>query len=185
MAHNHSRRACRLPITGRSRAFAEPIATEEVIRATLKSLAAALAGVLEKRDEGARRLEAVFFRADGAVRRIAIDMGIPTREPAVIERLFREKLEALADPLVPGFGFDLIRLSASRVELAHCEVADFDASVNDESRHQLSGGIVSPRIWQPAHSRLPAQRHAYSRSGLGSGAGTICAANKTNVEKTP
>ena len=37
----------------------------------------------------------------------------PTRDPAIIERLFREKLDALADPLDPGFGFDLIRLDAS------------------------------------------------------------------------
>lgn len=125
----------RLPIPDywKEQGFAEPIATEEVIRATLKSLAAALADVLEKRGEGARRLEAVFFRADGALRRIAIEMGVPTREPAVIERLFREKLDTLADPLDPGFGFDLIRLSASRVERATCEVADFDASIHEKA----------------------------------------------------
>ena len=122
-----------LPDYWKEQGFAEPIATEEVIRATLKFLAAALADVLEKRGEGARRLEAVFFRADGAVRRIAIEMGVPTHEPAVIERLFREKLEMLADPLDPGFGFDLIRLSASRVERAHCEVADFDAGINEKA----------------------------------------------------
>ena len=50
------------------------------------------------------------------MRRIVIETAKPTREPAVIERLFREKLDALADPLDPGFGYDLIRLSASRVE---------------------------------------------------------------------
>ncbi|MCC7479963.1 MAG: DNA polymerase Y family protein, partial [Hyphomicrobiales bacterium] len=70
----------RLPVPDywKEQGFAEPIATEEVIRATLRSLATALADVLEKRGEGARRLEAVFFRADGALRRIAIDMGVPT-----------------------------------------------------------------------------------------------------------
>jgi protein ImuB len=92
-----------------------------------------LGEVLEKRGEGARRLEAVFFRADGALRRIAIDMGVPTRAPAVIERLFREKLDTLADPLDPGFGFDLIRLSASRVERAQGEIADFDASIHEKA----------------------------------------------------
>jgi protein ImuB len=100
-----------LPDYWKEQGFAEPIATEEVIRTTLKSLAAALADVLEKRGEGARRLEAVFFRADGAVRRIAIEMGVPTREPAVIERLFREKLDTLADPLDPGISFLVDRLA--------------------------------------------------------------------------
>ena len=109
--------------------FAEPIAMEEAIRATLKSLATALFEVLEQRGEGARRLEAAFFRADGAVRLIAIEMGAPTRDPAIIERLFREKLDTLIDPLDPGFGFDLIRLSASRVERADTEVADLHVGV--------------------------------------------------------
>jgi protein ImuB len=122
-----------LPDYWREQNFPEPIATEDVIRATLKSLSTALSEVLEQRGEGARRLEAVFFRADGAVRRIAIEMGIPTREPAVIDRLFREKLDTLADPLDPGFGFDLIRLSASRVERANFEVADLDASLNQKT----------------------------------------------------
>ena len=142
--------------------FAEPIATEEVIRATLKSLAVALADVLEKRGEGARRLEAVFFRADGALRRIAIDMGVPTREPAVIERLFREKLDTLADPLDPGFGFDLIRLSASRVERAQNEVADFDASINEKADisflvDRLATRFGSQRIlaFQPNDTHIP------------------------------
>ena len=31
-----------------------------------------------------------------------------------MRRLFAEKLDALDDPLDPGFGFDLIRLAATR-----------------------------------------------------------------------
>jgi protein ImuB len=119
-----------LPDYWREQNFAEPVATEEVIRATLKSLATALSKILERHGEGARRLEAVFFRADGAVLRIAIEMGVPTREPAIIERLFREKLDALIDPLDPGFGFDLIRLSAARVEQFISESIDLDANAN-------------------------------------------------------
>ncbi|HEY5364221.1 MAG TPA: DNA polymerase Y family protein, partial [Aestuariivirga sp.] len=83
--------------------FAEPVVTEEVIRATLNSLTVALTKILEQHGVGARRLEAVFFRTDGAVRRIAIEMGAPTRDAAIIGRLFREKLAMLSDPLDPGF----------------------------------------------------------------------------------
>jgi protein ImuB len=124
----------RLPVPEywKEQGFAEPVITEKAIRLTLKSLAAALSEIMEKRNEGARHLEAVFFRADGAVRRIAIEMGMPTRDPAIIERLFREKLEALIDPLDPGFGFDLIRLSANRVERFTAEIADLDAGINEK-----------------------------------------------------
>ena len=121
-----------LPDYWKGQGFAEPIITEEAIRLTLKSLGAALSAVLEQHGEGARRLEAIFFRADGAVRRIAIDMGMPTRDPTVIERLFREKLDALVDPLNPGFGFDLIRISASRVERFTAGIADLDAGINEK-----------------------------------------------------
>jgi len=41
----------------------------------------------------------------------------------LIERLFRERLDALADPLDPGFGFDLIRLDSSRTERFESETA--------------------------------------------------------------
>ena len=140
--------------------FAEPIITKEAIRATLKSLATALSKVLEQHGEGARRLEAVFFRADGAVRRIAIEMGTPTREPAIIERLFREKLDMLVDPLDPGFGFDLIRLSASRTERADSETADLDTSEKKEINFlvdRLAARFGSHRIllFQPNDTHIP------------------------------
>ncbi len=146
----------------REQSFAEPIVTEEAIRSTLKSLATILSDVLEQHGEGARRLEAVFFRADGAVRRIAIEMGRPTREPAIIERLFREKLDTLADPLDPGFGFDLIRLSASRTEHANSEPTDLDDGFNEKTEisflvDRLATRFGSHRIlaFQPNDTHIP------------------------------
>lgn len=106
--------------------FVEPVATQDIISATLRSLATSLALVMERNGEGARAIEAAFFRADGVVCRIAIRIGQPTRDVAVIERLFREKLDALADPLDPGFGFDLIRLEASLAERKPPEVIGLD-----------------------------------------------------------
>jgi protein ImuB len=102
-----------LPAAMAEHRFAEPVATEEMIAASLRALAAALAALLEERGQGARRAEAVFFRADGIVRRLAVTMGKPLRDPDLILRLFRERLAALADPLEAGFGFDLIRLEVS------------------------------------------------------------------------
>jgi len=62
---------------------------------------------MERQAKGARRLEASFFRTDGVVRAIAVDTGQAVTKPEMIERLFRERLDALSDPLDPGFGFDL------------------------------------------------------------------------------
>jgi protein ImuB len=112
--------------------FADPVVNEEVIADTLRSLAESLAHLLEERGEGARVLEAAFFRADGAVFRLSIETGRPTRDPKIVQRLFREKLDALADPLDPGFGFDLIRLSVPRAERASPEAVGFDTTTQGD-----------------------------------------------------
>src|SRR5579864_98198 len=95
-----------LPDCMAERIFAEPLTAHDAILETLRALAQSLGTLLSERGEGARCLEAVFFRADGKVRRIVIETGSPTRDADMIARLFRERLDALADPLDPGFGFD-------------------------------------------------------------------------------
>ena len=151
-----------LPNYSAERNFPEPIATEDIIRATLTSLAQTLCEALDRNGEGARRLEAVFFRADGAVTRIAIQTGTPTRAPHIIERLFREKLDALADPLDPGFGFDLIRLCASHTQRCEAKAADFSADLNEEREirflvDRLSARFGSHRVlaFQPNDTHIP------------------------------
>jgi protein ImuB len=142
--------------------FAEPIVTQDAALAVLKVLAPRVAAMLEEYGSGARRLEAGFFRIDGVMRRIVIETGKPTREPAVIERLFREKLDALADPLDPGFGYDLIRLSASRVERANPETIGLDGNANAESEiscliDRMAARFGSRRIltFQPNDTHIP------------------------------
>jgi protein ImuB len=109
--------------------FAEPIARTEDIEATLTDLIARAADLLMQRREGGRTFEASFFRADGAVRRIAIETGRPAREAKSIMRLFRERLDTLADPIDPGFGFDLIRLDVPVVEPLSPAQASLDGKV--------------------------------------------------------
>src|SRR4030088_747226 len=111
--------------------FAEPVATDAVISATLSRLAEMLVAAMAQQGKGARRLEARFFRTDGAVRTIIVDTGQPGTRGEVTARLFRERLDALSDPLDPGFGFDLIRLSASRTEIVVQQQRDLDANVHD------------------------------------------------------
>jgi protein ImuB len=151
-----------LPDYWQEKNFAEPVTNEEVIRASLAALALSLGKVMERHGQGARRLEAAFFRADGAARHIAIEMGAPTRDPTIIDRLFQEKLAMLADPLDPGFGFDLIRLSAVRVERVSSEAVDFDVNVNEKSEisflvDRLATRFGSHRIlaFQPHDTHIP------------------------------
>jgi protein ImuB len=151
-----------LPDYSAERIFAEPVTAEDAILETLRTLAASLGGLLAERGEGARRMEAVFFRADGAVRRLAVETGSSTRDPAIITRLFRERLDALADPLDPGFGFDLIRLSADRAERCEAETSPFDARVNEEKEiafliDRLAARFGSQRIlsFRPNDTHIP------------------------------
>jgi protein ImuB len=96
--------------------FAEPIAHADDVAGTLQRLIARACLVLEERGEGGRTFEASLFRADGAVARLGVATGRPSRDMAAIWRLFRERMDALADPLDPGFGFDLIRLAVPKAE---------------------------------------------------------------------
>jgi protein ImuB len=75
----------------------------------------------------------LFFRADGTLTRIAVETGRPIRDSKIIEKLFREKLDALRDPLDPGFGFDLIRLLASHAEPLSVEEVVLSANDNEKT----------------------------------------------------
>ena len=154
--------------------FPEPVATENVIAANLSALSVMLIAAMDKQGKGARRLEASFFRTDGAVRTIAVDTGRPVTRGEMIDRLFRERLEALNDPLDPGFGFDLIRLSASRTEIVVQQQRDLDASVHDNDAlaalidriaARIGGKRVVVHLPQDTHIpesaalAMPAQHH--------------------------
>ncbi len=97
--------------------FHDPIAREEDVLGTVEKLAARLGVTLERRGDGARRIELTLFRTDGAVRRIAVGCAMPLRDAHDIRVLFSERLAALADAVDPGFGFDMARLSVLTAEL--------------------------------------------------------------------
>lgn len=103
----------RLPIAPLSaeRHFPEPISRTEDIEQLVPMLAATLKRDLERRGEGARRLQLALFRVDGAVSRIAVGTSRPMREPVLIGKLFHERLTTLASAIDAGYGFDLVRLA--------------------------------------------------------------------------
>ncbi len=171
--------------------FAEPVATEAVISATLSGLAKMLVAAMAQQGKGARRLEACFFRTDGAVRTIMVDTGRPVTRPEVIDRLFRERLGALSDPLDPGFGFDLIRLSASRTEIVVQEQRDLDANVHDNDELAALIDRIAARIGgQRVVVHLPQDTHIPERAVLAAPAqhhlaAAACAVWPARVEGEP
>ncbi|MBM3563750.1 MAG: DNA polymerase Y family protein [Alphaproteobacteria bacterium] len=98
------------------RRFAEPFLDLSAIENVLRPLIAEAMGILEKRGEGGRAFEARFFRTDSAVRALYFETGAPSRNVEALLRLFRLKADSLADPLDPGYGFDVIRFCVLRAE---------------------------------------------------------------------
>ena len=162
-----------MPACMAERAFAEPVTQEAMILSVIRRLAQDLAQVLEQRGEGGRRFEAHVFRADGAARFLAVETGRPVRDPALVERLFRERLAALADPLDPGFGFDLVRLAVTAVERWERPAEHLDGegvaqaaleTLTDHLATRLGGHRVTrvlpcdTHIPERAAERLPAQQ---------------------------
>ncbi|WP_044585575.1 DNA polymerase Y family protein [Bradyrhizobium sp. LTSPM299] len=147
--------------------FAEPVTTDSVITLTLQNLARTLVTAMDRQGKGARQLEASFFRTDGAVRSIAVEAGRPVTRPEMIDRLFRERLESLNDPLDPGFGFDLIRLAAGRTEIVVQQQRDLDASVHDNDEISALIDRIAARIGgKRVVVHLPLQSHIPERSAL-------------------
>jgi protein ImuB len=118
----------RLPVAPFSieRHLAEPIGLIEDIERLVPLLARSLKRDLERRGEGARLFALLLFRVDGAVTRISARASLPLREPMPIARLFQERLAALGEVLDPGYGFDLVRLSAFETAALETPQADLD-----------------------------------------------------------
>lgn len=142
--------------------FAEPLARSEQAIEVIADLAGEAAGEMSRRDVGGRRFEASLFRADGHVARLAIETGLPTRDVALLLRLFRERIDSLADPLDPGFGYDMIRLAVpvaeallpEQLELEGGSLAEPEiAGLVDRLSTRLGGHRI--RRFQPHDSHIP------------------------------
>ena len=151
-----------LPAYAAERRFAEPVVSEDFIADAILGLATSLTEVMEERGQGARLLEASFFRTDGAVRRVEVETARALRDPAVIAKLFRTRLDALADQLDPGFGFDLVRLAAVQAERLVPETVGLDAKPDDEKEiacliDRLAARFGSHRmlLFQPQDTHIP------------------------------
>jgi len=168
----------RLPVAPyvAERRFAEPIVLEEHVLETIGWLAARLEPMLARRGDGARCVELLLFRTDGALRRVSAGTSQPLRDPGEIRALFAERLAALADEYDPGFGFDMARLSVVVAEprpdeqfglTGHNDGAAL-ARLVDQLSARLGAERVRRLVAQDSHliertvTTIPAQQRASS-----------------------
>jgi protein ImuB len=162
------------------RPFAEPIGREEDVLGAVACLAQKLSVMLERRGEGARRLDLSLFRADGAVFAVTAATSRATHNAKAIADLFSTRLDVLRDDIDPGFGFDLVRLSvlaADRIDSAQSDLAGPDHAEELARLVDHLGARLGPSriVRQESHqSHLPerAVLHA-AANGIGAAAWKI------------
>jgi protein ImuB len=144
--------------------FATPLVQSDAALAVIGALAVRAGLQLTERGEGGRRFEVALFRSDGHVARLGIDTAAPLRDPGPLIRLLRERIGGLADPLDPGFGYDMIRLAVPvlaplavqqlRLEGGSLANSELGALV-DRLTTRLGRGRVRRLV--PADSHIPEQ----------------------------
>jgi protein ImuB len=140
------------------RAFPEPIAAPETLHRYTGKLVAELAGILEERGLGARRLDLLFCCVDNRIEAIRIGTSTPTRDLKRLTRLLCDKIENVD----PGFGIELMRLAATRAEPLRAR--QFVSSLADDSDADVSDliDVLANRVgaaqvyrYAPVASDLP------------------------------
>ena len=140
-----------------ARRFAEPVGDQAAVAASLLDLMHEAVTALAERGLGGRRFALRLHRSDGVRRALAVDTGQPTRDAALVLRLFDERIATLADPLDPGFGYDQLDLAVPLTEaLAPVQSA---LTGEEEGEARLSELIdrLSTRLGPQALRRLVPQ----------------------------
>jgi protein ImuB len=142
--------AARLPLP-------EPIVTHDGVLAGIERLARMLCDKLARAEQGCRRLALWVARADGSSAVIEAGLSAPSREPAHLFRLFKEKIEALD----LGFGVDFMSLAALLTEAlppAQTDLAEATGKARPETLIDRLINRLGPRAVRrlvPRASHLP------------------------------
>ncbi len=94
------------------RAFAEPISAAETIARYVGQLVQGICVLLEEQGLGVRRLDLICHRVDSGVQVVRAGTAKPVRDIQRLTRLLCDRIETID----PGFGIEIMVLSASRVE---------------------------------------------------------------------
>lgn len=104
------------------RRLLEPIRYRDLLNRVVHDLTIDMACELERKGEGARKLELNMWRVDNEVLGCSLELSQASREPNHIYRLFSAKLEGID----AGFGIEAVRMKASWVEPLILEQSSFD-----------------------------------------------------------
>ncbi len=115
------------------RAFAEPIGAPETIARYIGKLVSQICEQLEEKGLGVRRLDLFCHRVDSGVQVVRAGTAKPVRDPARLTRLLCDRIETIE----PGFGIELLVLSASRVE--PLDQVQMTSSLIEDTSADLSG----------------------------------------------
>ncbi len=156
-----------MDIVRSERRFADPIAHMDSVTQVLGELFGEAASMLEQRHIGARLISIRLFRSDGHVAALEIETGSPTRDTALFKRLLAERVDSLNDPLDPGFGYDLLRLSVPMTESLQAAQITFEGGQDNSTDMAALLSQLSIRLgrenlhrFTPADSHIP--EHALS-----------------------
>ena len=153
--------------------LAEPVIHMDAVAFALPALAEALAAQLERDGMGARVLALDAFRTDGRRQRLTAGLSAPSRTPAHMVRLLKEKgLEHLD----LGFGADALMLSALKAEPLAARQAplpgeqkasevQIDALAGLIDRLKAKLGEDAVRRPAPFDSHLPERSERWLRAG--------------------
>ncbi len=133
--------------------FVEPLLTPESLALAIEHLVGPLCARMEQTGLGARRLDLLFERVDGAIQALRIGTARPSRGPQHLTRLLTERLEEVD----PGLGVEAMRLVAPLVEPLRWTQPDEHAADVSELVDRLSNRLGAEHVYrlQPVESDVP------------------------------
>ncbi|MGF7154558.1 protein ImuB [Novosphingobium gossypii] len=140
--------------------FPEPLARTDDALDVVEDMLAQASRTMEQRQIGGRRFLVTLHRSDNARRRLVVETGQAVREPGMVMRLLRERIDTLSDPLDPGFGFDAITLAVLQAD--HLPSRQIGLDRKDEAAADVSALVdrLSVRLGEDNVRRLaPRDRH--------------------------
>ena len=136
------------------RRFAEPLGYVKSAVLCFSELFIEATQQLEERHQGARLISMRLFRCDGHIAPLQIETSAPTRDVALFKRLLSERIDSLNDPLDPGFGYDLLRLSIPHVEPLKATQITMDGERDVKADEAALLGQISIRLGRDSVRRF-------------------------------
>ena len=116
----------------------EPIGLREDLLAGIDRMLPRLCAGLEAAGQGARQVRLEAHRTDHAAAAITVGLARPAQDPARIRPLLELKLDAID----AGFGIDMLRLEATRVEPVHARTVTGHMQAGQAVRERLADGAA-------------------------------------------